>query len=522
MKAFINYISVFCFVLGTSSVFTQELVPHDKFTPVKNALTGISTAISGGWAVVASPQKDNAGKKSAGGVTFYRLTDGQWKRFQEILPTDASELGNFGISVSIDGNTAVITAIGDHESALFSGAAYVYDYDYLKEKWVQSAKIKASDAGIGKRFGQSVHILGNTIVIGAYNGDGPVAKSGVAYLYTRTRNVWTEQQKIFSVSSAKNDYFGYHVKLLSDNYLAIGAYNADGAADRSGAVYIFKKKEGVWTEQAKLFDSKGSTSDLFGYSMTYVPEMKVKPVGDVFPGILFIGAPGILEGNKKRGGVYFFIEKPSGWQQGLKLVEPETDHNDHFGISVSVNRRGALFVGASRTNDNTNLNAGRVYFYQTLFGGGTAVSSSVKLSADFINAYDQFGTHVTINDENIVVGSPYKDTNGLTNAGGINFFRLGGSLVGENNLNQIYSLEQNNPNPSKGITVIQYGLKKAGNVRITLYNINGQLISTLVDEHKKFGVYTVNLDTKKLQTGVYIYKIEVNDFTTEKKMLIGG
>ena len=126
---------------------------------------------------------------------------------------------------------------------------------------------------------------------------------------------------------------------------------------------------------------------------------------------------------------------------------------------MAANRQGALFVGASRTNNEDNLNSGMVYFYQTLYGEGNVVSPSIKLSSSFVNAYDQFGTHVTTDNENIIIGSPYTDANGLTNAGGIQFYRMSGLLSGESDLSAIYSLEQNVPNPSLGSTVIQYELK---------------------------------------------------------------
>ncbi len=522
MKARIILIVVLFCVSSTSVVFGQETLQHEAITPVKNGLTGIASAISGGWAVVASPQKDNGTRRKVGGVTFYRLSDGQWKIFQEVLPSGVSQLANFGMSVAIDGSTAVISAIGDHQGALFSGALYVYDYNYLQESWTLTAKLKASDLGMGKRYGQSVDILGDMIVVGSYNADGMATKSGAAYVYRRIENEWTEQQKLFTSEGLSNDYFGHHVKILSENYIAIGSYNADGAAERSGTVHIFKRVEDVWAEQAKLFDAQGESSDLFGYSLAFVPERRNATNDGTFPGILFVGAPGVMNENKKTGAVYLYTETTSGWTQGLKLIEPDSDHNDHFGVSLSANKQGALFVGASRTNNDDNLNSGVVYFYQSLFGNGTQVSSSIKLSSNFINAYDQFGTHVTVDDENIIIGSPYTDTNGLTNAGGVQFFRMGGLFSGATDLSQIYALEQNVPNPSEGSTVIQYELKEAGDVRISLYNINGQLISTLVDDYKEFGVYTVTLDTRNLQTGVYIYKIEVNDYTADKKMLIGG
>lgn len=521
MKASIKYIIILCFVLGTRTTYSQELIPHEAMTPIKNGLIGISSAVSGGWAIVASPQKDVGDKKSVGGVTFYQLTDGQWKIFQHVLPGDASELGNFGTSVAIDGTTAVISSIGDHQGKLFSGAVYVYNYDYLLQSWTQTAKLKASDLGMGKRYGQSVDILGDMIVIGSYNADGSETKSGAGYIYKRIDNVWTEYQKLFANTGRSNDYFGHHVKILNENYIAVGAYNMDGAEERSGAVFVFKQMDGNWTEQAKLFDPQGASSDLFGYSLTYLPELLSSTNNGGFPGVLFVGAPGTKHTNKKTGSVYLYIEKTTGWELGMELVEPDTDHNDHFGISISCNKSGNLFVGANRTNNNADLNSGRVYFYQTLSGNGTSVSESVKLSADFVNAYDQYGTHVTTDNENIIIGSPYADTNNLTNSGAVQFLRMSGLVAGESNLANIYSLEQNVPNPSTSSTVIQYELKQPGNVKISLYNINGQLVSILVDEYKNFGLYNLSVNSTHYAAGVYFYKLEVNDFSATKKMLIG-
>ena len=231
-------------------------------------------------------------------------------------------MGNFGASVAIDGTTVVITAIGDHEGALFSGALYVYNYDFLEESWKLTTKLKASDLGMGKRYGQSVDILNDMIVVGSYNADGMTTKSGAVYVYTRTDNGWSQAHKLFSNSGVSNDYFGHHVKILNDNYIAIGSYNADGAAERSGVVHIFKKVEDIWTEQAKLFDPEGESSDLFGYSLAFAPELRNAEVSNRFPGILYIGAPGVMNDNKKTGAVYLYTERASGWTQGLKLIEP--------------------------------------------------------------------------------------------------------------------------------------------------------------------------------------------------------
>ncbi|MDT7832926.1 T9SS type A sorting domain-containing protein [Flavobacteriaceae bacterium S356] len=521
MRAYIKKISVFCFALFASTLFSQELIPHEETTPIKNGLIGISSAVSGGWAVVASPQKDAGNRRGVGGVTFYQLTDGQWKVFQHVLPEDASQLGNFGTSVAIDGTTAVISSIGDHQEKLFSGAVYVYNYDFLLGSWTQTIKLKASDLGMGKRYGQSVDIVGDLIVVGSYNADGLAIKSGAGYVYKKVNNVWQEQQKLYTDVGESNDYFGHHVKILNENYIAVGAYNADGAKERSGVVYVFKQTEEGWKQQATLYDVEGESSDLFGYSLTFIPELPDATNTGRFPGILFVGAPGAQHENKKTGSVYLYTEEASGWQLGLELIEPETDHNDHFGVSITANTKGGLFVGANRTNNDLDLNSGRVYYYQTLVGNGTSVSGGVHLSENFIGAYNQFGTHVTSDEENVIIGSPYADINNITNSGGVNFFRISELVDDESNLSGIYSLSQNVPNPSASSTVIQYELKKPGDVKISLFNINGQLISVLIDEYKNFGLYNLNVDSSKYASGVYLYKFEVNDFTATKKMIIG-
>lgn len=513
---------IFCITLGVHTVDSQDLINHEAVSPTANGLTGFSSAVSGGWAMVASPQKDVNGKKSLGGVTFFQLTDGQWKIFQEVLPTDISELGSFGASLAIEGNTAIISAAGDHESGLFSGAVYVYNYDFLQASWVQTAKLKASDAGIGKRFGHSVDLYNDMVVVGSYNGDGNEAKSGVAYVFEKTENGWQEQQKIAAAQGKSNDYFGHQVHILDENHVAVGAYNADGVAERSGAVYIFKKSNSSWAESTKLYDEQGASSDLFGFSLTSGPRLNTTGLTSGYQGILFIGAPGTNRNNKQTGSVYFYTEDSSGWIKSMELIEEKSDHNDHFGVSISCNSSGNLFVGSSRANTDSNLNAGQVFMYETFFGQGNSTSQSFELSASFVNAYDQYGTHVTTDDENIIIGSPYADTNGLNNSGSVSFFRMTSLVGASSNTAEVYTLEQNSPNPSLGSTVIQYGLKKAGNVKISVYNLLGQVVSVLVDEQKDFGIYTVNFDTSKLETGVYIYKIEVNDFSAEKKMVIGN
>jgi len=83
-----------------------------------------------------------------------------------------------------------------------------------------------------------------------------------------------------------------------------------------------------------------------------------------------------------------------------------------------------------------------------------------------------------------------------------------------------YFLGQNYPNPFCPATRIQYGLPGAAHVRIELYNVSGQKVETIVDEKQKAGYYSVDFDEKNLAGGIYFYKIEANDFSQSRKMIL--
>ena len=87
------------------------------------------------------------------------------------------------------------------------------------------------------------------------------------------------------------------------------------------AVYVFNRSGNSWTEKTKLFDTEGSSSDLFGFSLTSGPRLNNDANENTYKGILFIGAPGTNNNNKQTGSVYFYTEDSSGWSQSLELIE---------------------------------------------------------------------------------------------------------------------------------------------------------------------------------------------------------
>ena len=129
----------------------------------------------------------------------------------------------------------------------------------------QLAKLIASDAAAGDRFGTSVAVDGDTVVVGVpYDDHSNRTDAGSAYVFVRSAGVWTVQAKLTASDAAASDYFGYSVSVSGDTAV-IGAYEDDHAGGTyAGSAYVFARSEGVWTEQAKLTASDAATDDLFG------------------------------------------------------------------------------------------------------------------------------------------------------------------------------------------------------------------------------------------------------------------
>jgi hypothetical protein len=83
-----------------------------------------------------------------------------------------------------------------------------------------------------------------------------------------------------------------------------------------------------------------------------------------------------------------------------------------------------------------------------------------------------------------------------------------------------FFLYQNYPNPFNPVTNIKFDIAKAGDVKLTIYNVNGEAVSTIVNEQLGAGQYNYDFDGAKLASGVYFYKLETPGFTSVKKMIL--
>ncbi len=102
-----------------------------------------------------------------------------------------------------------------------------------------------------------------------------------------------------------------------------------------------------------------------------------------------------------------------------------------------------------------------------------------------------------------------------TTNGGSTFVNQSSNIVPEK-----YALHQNYPNPFNNSTVIQFEVPKASNVKIKLYNVLGKEMETLVNEQYKPGTYKISVWTGDYPSGIYFYRLETNNYSETKKMVL--
>lgn len=237
---------------------------------------GWAVAVSGDTALIGADRDDDEGTNSGSAYVFTR--DGTtWTQQAKLTAADGSGGDNFGVSVAMDGDTAVIGASSDRDNGINSGSAYVFTRS--GSSWTQQAKLTASDGSVGAQLGISAAMIGGTALIGA-SQDGATAQfAGAAYVFTRNGASWTEEAKLTASDTAGGENFGVSVS-LSEDTAVVGAYQDDDLGSDSGSAYVFTRSATTWSEEAKLTASDGAPGDRFGSAVAVAVDSVLVGVPD--------------------------------------------------------------------------------------------------------------------------------------------------------------------------------------------------------------------------------------------------
>jgi uncharacterized repeat protein (TIGR01451 family) len=201
---------------------------------------GVSVSISGDSAVAGSYLDDTAGGLDAGSAYVFVRSGTLWSEQQKLVAPDGATDDRFGYGVSISGDTAVVGAfLDDAAGGQDAGSAYVFERSGTA--WSQPQKLLASDGAAHDDFGISVSVFGDTAVVGAsYDDTAGGADSGSAYVFVRSGTVWSQQQRLLASDGAAGDLFGTSVS-ASGLWAVIGAIFDDTAGGTdAGSAYAFR------------------------------------------------------------------------------------------------------------------------------------------------------------------------------------------------------------------------------------------------------------------------------------------
>ena len=369
---------------------------------------GYSVAVYRDTAVIGPHQHDVNGNVNAGAAYVFTRGSSGWVQRARLSAEDGTNNDEFGISVAVDGDTVVVGAYGDDGNR---GAAYVFTK--TGGAWTSTttaAKLTGSGTTGGDRFGHSVAVVGDTVVVGAYQHD---VNRGAAYVFTKTGGAWTSTTtaaKLTASDGEANDEFGVSVAVDEDT-VAVGAHlhdlDVDGASMLdAGAVYVFTKPAAGWTsstESAKLTATDGAAGDEFGISVAIDGDTVV--TGAYRDDSMATDSDDGLDS----GSVYVFDRDPESgkWSQTAKLTASNGDGGDGFGNSVAVD--GDTTVVGAYLDDNRGIvltDSGSVYVFTNQSG---VWSEALNLAGPKAEQHDRFGRSVAVYRGIVLAGVPQVD-----------------------------------------------------------------------------------------------------------------
>jgi uncharacterized repeat protein (TIGR01451 family) len=309
---------------------------------------GHAVSISGDTVAIGAYGADTAGGTTAGAAYVFVRSGTTWTEQQKLLAPDGAGFDNFGVSVSIDGDTVVIGSRLDDSPIPNAGSAYVFVRSGTA--WTLQQKLTASDAGSDASFGWSVSLSGDTALVGAMEDDNAGGTdAGAGYVFVRSGTTWTEQQKLLAADGAAFDDFGYSVSVDADTAL-LGSPSPFSPTD-AGAAYVFVRSGTSWTEQQKLLAADGMAEDRFGHAVALAGDTAV------------IGAyRDHTPGGEDAGSAYVFARAGTTWTEQRHLLAPDGAAFDWFGASVAI-AGSRVMVGAPFDDTPAGEDAGSAHVF---------------------------------------------------------------------------------------------------------------------------------------------------------------
>ena len=381
--------------VDSSWSFQHKIVAWDGLPGIDFGCS-VSLSSDGNVALIGADNASAPASLSGAAYTFTR-SGATWSDGVKRVASDVAVNDYFGYSVSLssDGATAVIGSIqADINGASDEGAAYVF----FGPGFLQEQKLVASVASAGDNIGAAVTVAGDAsmVMVGSPNLTVSVTHAGGVYLFGRLNSPWWQRLAVSNSSGNPSDDLGSSLAMSTDGSTAVIG------SDSMNKISIYRRSFGMWTLQVSIPSPDANSVD-FGYSLA------ISGNGDT----ILVGAPDATVGaNSQQGAAYLINWSGSSWSAPAKVVALDGSPNDEFGCSVALSPDGTTAaIGAYGASSKT----GAVY---VMTRPGSTWSALTRLGATIGAINNEFGYSVALSGDGntLLVGARFA-SNGTVNSG---------------------------------------------------------------------------------------------------------
>lgn len=320
----------------------------------------VSMPLSGMMALVGAPNYGAAPDEYDGpGCAFlYKYKDGTWQKSTVLTGTDANGFANQGeaVLISPDGTTAFVGGPGDNNN---TGAVWVYDLTKSPPK--QQAKLVPNDSGgeDGSRFGKSIASSkgGNRVVIGGESDDN---NKGAVWIFERKKGKWSQSGSKIVPEGITGNYagFGSSAAMTWDGATFVAGAPFD---NNKGAAYVFELNSGLWVQKQKLTDSNAPQYGAFGMAVA----IQVNNGAMVLASDPYVTAS---EQDQWRGRVITYTRKKSN-KPYVEQAAIAANPCNELGRSLALSQNGDfLFAGSPQTMSGDTETGGTCFYTRQTSG----------------------------------------------------------------------------------------------------------------------------------------------------------
>lgn len=348
---------------------------------------------------------------------FNQITAQGWGEIQKIVPDDRAIGDEFGYSVAMQGEYAIISARDKATTSTSNGAVYVFKKGITGD-WNQEQRLTQTNINQFDQFGDSVAIDGDYLIVGCrgqdydendnnYINDAP----GAAYIFEKDGSGnWIQAQKLVGTVRTSLDVFGDSVAISGDYAIVSAPWEDEDENDLNtlqfaGSAFIFERDSGgVWQRVQKIVASDREANMEFG-------DKSVAINGNYIAVGCWREAEDEVGGNTlaAAGAVYMFERDGSGvWSEVQKIVASNRQGSELFGKDVAISG-DFLIVGAEQGNVDGGYSGSAYIFERDGSGSWNEVQEIIASDAESL---DRFGKSVSIEGDFAIIGSYEENTNG--------------------------------------------------------------------------------------------------------------